>query len=204
MTSGVKTPHWSGEKFTPRDLAFLQSLPYHHHLTGSWSQAIKQVGNMFPPIITELIYRLCAQTLEALDNGFIDADDDIDDLNVTLFEKGVDIPETPATSISLSDLTSPPPRSAYKYLSKPTLSDANTPNFSSAFARRKPHGSNRNKQGKRGFQAGEDYDEDYNEETPSPEETRHKRAATITREKAFWQEFDGKTIELSDNEDERM
>ncbi|KAF3052169.1 hypothetical protein E8E11_005190 [Didymella keratinophila] len=173
--------------------------PFNKFIDCSWSEAIKQVGNMFPPVMTEAIYRICAQTLEAFDNGFIHADDDIDDLNVTLIEKGVDIPEKPATPTSLVDLTESTSLSPYKYLSRPELSDPNTLDFSSAFAKRnfERRTSDLEQERKRSLKAEEDDDE---EETPSPEEARTKRAATSSRQHRFWQEYNGKTIELSDEE----
>ncbi|KAF3046098.1 hypothetical protein E8E12_011053 [Didymella heteroderae] len=180
VTGGVTSPHWSGEKFTPRELALLQSLPYYHHLTGSWSQAIKQVGNMFPPLMAEQVYRICAQTLEAFDNGFIDADEDIDDLNVTLIEKGVDIPKVSYAPTSLFDMTVDHPPSPYRYLSRPELSDANHVDHSSAWAKRSFGSGVRNE--RKRCRSFEDMEED-EEETPSSEEPRTKRAATSTRQR---------------------
>ncbi|KAF2629779.1 S-adenosyl-L-methionine-dependent methyltransferase [Macroventuria anomochaeta] len=203
VTKGVTTPHWSGEKFTPRELALLQSLPYHHYLAGSWNQAIKQVGNMFPPLMAELVYRTCAQTLEAFDNGFITADEDIDDLNVTLIEKGIDIPEISHTPTSLFDLTGPATQSPYQYLSQPALSDANHVDYSSAWAKRAFEGYDLEvkREKKRSF-SNSPSNGDGRDDTPSPAEPKSKRAATSTRESSFWQHYNGKTIELSDSEEE--
>lgn len=137
VTKGATCPHPSGEEFNPRQLAELQSLPPDFHLTGSWRQAIKQVGNMFPPLMAELIYRSCAQTLEAFDHGWINADEEIDDINVTLIEKGVDIPGSSLASASLIDGGDSVSASPYRYLRPPVLSDAVHVAPSSAWAKRK-------------------------------------------------------------------
>ncbi|KAI0569271.1 S-adenosyl-L-methionine-dependent methyltransferase [Pyrenophora tritici-repentis] len=76
MTSGVTSLHPSGKRnFTTRELALLQSLPHDHCLTGRQSKAVKRIGNMFPPVMAEAVYRTCAQILEAFDHGFITAED---------------------------------------------------------------------------------------------------------------------------------
>ena len=139
--NGTDRPHPSGERdFTPVELGLLQGLPIHHHLSGSKTEAIKQVGNMFPPTMAELVFRVIAQILEAYDHGLIEADDEIEDLNITLIEKGVDIPELTSNPTSVVDLTAPADVAAspYLYLSRPELSDApNTPvNMSSPWANR--------------------------------------------------------------------
>ncbi|KAH6618641.1 S-adenosyl-L-methionine-dependent methyltransferase [Boeremia exigua] len=200
MTSGVECRHWSGEKFTPRDLALLQSLPVHHCLAGSWPQAIKQVGNMFPPIMAELVYRTCAQTLEAWDNGFLDADDDIDDLNITLIEKGVDIPEAKHTPTSVFDLTGPAAPSPYRYLSRPVFSDATHVKHSSAWSKRLFSGSGKSER-KRSFYSGPLEDDD-RDTTPSPAQPPFKRATTSSREETFWKKHGGKTIDLSNSDED--
>jgi hypothetical protein len=123
-TKGVTTKHWMGEDFTPLELALLQSLPYDFELAGSWRRAIKQIGNMFPPLMAEIIYRSCAQTLEAFDAGFISAEEEIFDLNITLLEKGTNIREPPSAT------------SKYQYLTPITLSDAQHTVHSSAWAKR--------------------------------------------------------------------
>lgn len=139
MTSGVRTPHPSGRRdFTPRELACLQSLPIHHHLAGSRSEAIKQVGNMFPPLMAELIYMECARTLEAFDNGMISAEEEIFDLNITLIEKGIEIPEQQSEPTSVFDLTgSTNGTSRFRYLSRPQLTDTPYVLYPSPWATRK-------------------------------------------------------------------
>lgn len=201
VTGGVTCLHWSGEKFTPRELALLQSLPYHHHLAGSWTQAIKQVGNMFPPLMAKLIYKTCAQTLEAFDNGFIDADEDIEDLNITLIEKGISIPAMAHTPTSVFDLTTPANRSPYRYLTRPELSDAYYVDHSSAWAKRKFDSRDLKvkKEQKRVFDESLSAKGDRND-TPSPVEPRRRRVDVGNRETSFWAKYNGKTLELSDSE----
>lgn len=115
----------------------LQSLPHDYKLSGSWAQATKQLGNMWPPVSAEPVYRSCAQTLEAFDHGLIDADEDIDDINVTLIEKGVDIPGSSLASPSTFDAQDSVTASPYRYIKPPVLSDAVPVESSSAWAKRK-------------------------------------------------------------------
>lgn len=202
LTSGPKCRHWNGEKFSPRELAILQSLPYFHRLSGTRRQAIKQIGNMFPPVMAELIYRTCAQTLEAFDHGFISADEDIDDLNVTLIEKGVDIPELSSTSASVFDLTGSLSKSPYRYLSRPTLSDATHVDHSSAFQRRTLEEADRivGDRMKRPFDSRVSDNESV-DDASSPTTQRLKRAMSSAKEKRFWDGFNGDIVEISDSED---
>lgn len=200
VTGGVTCPHWNGEKFTPRDLAWLQSLPPDHHLTGSWPQAIKQIGNMFPPLMAELIYLSCAQTLEAFDHGFISADDDLDDLNVILIEKGFEIPGSSLTPASVFDLTGSVPRSPYRYLSQPVLSDARHVDHSSAWEPRTfDQNDHTDRTRKRSFNSSSD--DETTDNAPSPIEQRFKRAMTSAKERQFWEGFNGEIIEVSDSEE---
>jgi DNA (cytosine-5)-methyltransferase 1 len=122
------------------ETALLQGLPIDYHLEGSKTNAINQIGNTYPPVMAEKVFRLVAQTLKAFNFGLINADDEIDDLNVTLIKKGFDIiehiVETPAAYI---DLTSPPrsPRHPYRYLTEPVTSDVARTGLLSPWARRK-------------------------------------------------------------------
>ena len=184
VTKGASCPHHSGEDFTPLQLAYLQSLDYHFHLEGSWRQAIKQVGNMFPALMAELIYTSCAQTLEAFDHGLIDADDEIDDLNVTLIEKGVDIPGSNLASASLFDGDDLVSTSPYRYIKPPVLSDAVHVTPSSAWAKRK---------------FGEEDsidDDDEDEEIVVSRDVKRKqrKAMTSARERNFWNGYDGTNV----------
>jgi DNA (cytosine-5)-methyltransferase 1 len=125
--SGAEEPHPSGKRnFTPVELGQCQGLPIHHHFAGSRTNATKQVGNMFPATIAEIIFATIAKTLEAFDHGLIDADDEIEDLDITLIEKGVKIPKLTPAPTSVLDLTAPgnTSTSPYRYLSKPEISDA--------------------------------------------------------------------------------
>lgn len=87
-TSGGENHHYSGtRKYTPRELALLQTFPYWYSFTGGQGEALKQIGNAFPPVMAEALYRTIAKTLEAFDNGLIGAEDDIDDLDAALTGK---------------------------------------------------------------------------------------------------------------------
>jgi hypothetical protein len=46
--------------------------------TGVQGEATKQIGNAFPPVVAEKLYRTIAKTLEAFDNNHIDAEEDLD------------------------------------------------------------------------------------------------------------------------------
>ncbi|KAL1792810.1 hypothetical protein ACET3X_009317 [Alternaria dauci] len=185
LKSGVETLHPSGKRaFTPRELAVLQSLPQNHHLTGSYSRAIGQVGNMFPPLMAELVYRSCAQTLEAFDHGFITAEDNIEDLDITLIEKDVVITEPAAQAGSLFSPNSSAENSQhqYRYLRPPQLSDAAQAVHSSAWQTRTITRRAR--------------------PSPPTREQRHTVPSKSRREKQFWDEYNGKTIDLSTKSDE--
>ncbi|KAG9185322.1 hypothetical protein G6011_07866 [Alternaria panax] len=213
MTSGVMSLHPNGKRnFTPRELAILQSLPHNHHLTGTDGKAIKQVGNMFPPVMAEIVYRSCAQTLEAFDHGFITAEDEIEDLDITLIEKGVIIPEPRAQSIPpfSSTFSSKETQYTHRYLRPPQLSDATHAAHSSAWQKRELTGrvapQRRNKRAPSSVVADGDYDDDEaNYATPSPtsvREQKHTVPGKSRREKQFWEKFNGKTIDLSIESDE--
>lgn len=74
---------------------------------------------MFPPLYAGKVFKICAQTLEAFENGYIDADDEIDDLNITLLEKGVQVTDE------------------HRFLKQPELSHGVHMPPSSFFAKRK-------------------------------------------------------------------
>lgn len=81
-TSGGDNYHFSGKrKYTPREMALFQSFPYDYQFFGRPTQAMKQVGNAFPPVIAEAMYKTIITTLEAFDEGLIGAEDDLTDLD---------------------------------------------------------------------------------------------------------------------------
>jgi DNA (cytosine-5)-methyltransferase 1 len=93
-TDGGVNYHYSGiRKFTPRELSLLQTFPMRYQFSGSKSEAKKQIGNAFPPVMAAAIFKTVAKTLEAFDNGLIDAEDEIDDIDAFLHDKEVDLPE---------------------------------------------------------------------------------------------------------------
>jgi len=75
-----------------RELSLFQSFPYGYKFTGSKTEATKQVGNAFPPVMAEAMYRTIIRTLEAFDNGLIGAEEHIVDIEETLREKGSSSP----------------------------------------------------------------------------------------------------------------
>lgn len=82
--------HPSGlRNFTPRELGLLQSFPVTYKFCGTQTEAVKQIGNAFPPIMAEAMFRTIAKTLEAFDKGYIHAEDDIDDIDSISERKGV-------------------------------------------------------------------------------------------------------------------
>jgi DNA (cytosine-5)-methyltransferase 1 len=140
---------------------------------------------MFPPAAAEPIYRTCAQTLEAFDHGLIDADEDIDDINVTLIEKGVHIPGSQLTSASLFDTQDLISASPYRYLKPPVLSDAVPVESSSAWAKRK-------------FKEDDSVDDSEEMIVVSREaKQKQRKVMTSTRERDFWNGYNGTMHDLT-------
>ena len=82
-TGGTRSYHPSGlRNFTARELALLQGFPLRYRFAGSTSEVKKQVGNAFPPIAGEALFREIAKTLEAFDSGLTDAEEDQSNLNL--------------------------------------------------------------------------------------------------------------------------
>ncbi|KAF1929411.1 S-adenosyl-L-methionine-dependent methyltransferase [Didymella exigua CBS 183.55] len=102
-TGGGDNYHFSGKRrYTPREMALFQSFPYEYQFSGRPSQAMKQVGNAFPPGIAEAMYRTIRMTLEAYDDGLIGAEDDLTDLEgifaqLRLASTRPSVPPTPHT-----------------------------------------------------------------------------------------------------------
>ncbi|CAN9128594.1 unnamed protein product [Alternaria alternata] len=89
-TGGGKNHHYSGTRtYTARELAALQTFTSTYTFLGSPTTAIEMIGNAVPPKVEEQLTLSCAQTLEAFDEGLIDAEDDITDLRAFLESKGV-------------------------------------------------------------------------------------------------------------------
>ena len=61
-------------------------------------EATKQIGNAFPPIMAEAMYRTIAKALEAFDKQLIDAEDDlsVSDLDGILRRKGINMRSAPS------------------------------------------------------------------------------------------------------------
>ncbi|KAI0195799.1 S-adenosyl-L-methionine-dependent methyltransferase [Xylaria flabelliformis] len=57
-TSGSAKAHPSGQRnFTLRELAYIQGFPRSHKFVGTRTQITRQIGNAFPPIVVEILYR---------------------------------------------------------------------------------------------------------------------------------------------------
>lgn len=83
-TSGGDNYHYSGQRrYTAREMALFQSFQYDYQFFGRSSQAMKQIGNAFPPAIAEAMYKTIRMTLEAFDDGLIGPEDDLTDLEGT-------------------------------------------------------------------------------------------------------------------------
>jgi DNA (cytosine-5)-methyltransferase 1 len=103
-TSGTTVYHYSGlRKYTPRELSLFQSFPIDYKFVGSQGQATKQIGNAFPPIMAEALYRNIAKTLEAFDGGYIEAEDDLTDLDGILERKGANLRHMPPAARTAFD-----------------------------------------------------------------------------------------------------
>ncbi|KAI4680034.1 uncharacterized protein J4E88_005925 [Alternaria novae-zelandiae] len=93
-TGGTTACHPSGiRNFTPRELSLFQSFPYVYEFTGANSEATKQIGNAFPPIMAQAIYHTIKKTLEAFEKGLIGAEDDLSDLDLILEQSGESAPQ---------------------------------------------------------------------------------------------------------------
>jgi DNA (cytosine-5)-methyltransferase 1 len=89
-TSGGENVHPSGiRKYTPREIAQLQGFPIDYKFNGSRGEATKQAGNAWAPVANTKYFSLLAQFLEAWDLGFLDAEDDVEDLYNYLDDKGI-------------------------------------------------------------------------------------------------------------------
>ena len=106
-TSGGDSNYYHNGKrrFTPREFCLFQTFAIDYHFTGGKGEATKQIGNAFPPIMAEAVYRTIAKTLEAFDHELIDAEDCIEDLDAFLKDKGVVLPAASS-------------RSPYRYLTR--------------------------------------------------------------------------------------
>ncbi|OAG07098.1 S-adenosyl-L-methionine-dependent methyltransferase [Paraphaeosphaeria sporulosa] len=94
-TSGGANIHPSGlRKYTPREIAQLQGFPLDYMFTGSRGEATKQAGNAWAPVANTKYFLLLAQFLEAWDMGYIEADDDVEDLYNYIEDKGIRVPST--------------------------------------------------------------------------------------------------------------
>jgi DNA (cytosine-5)-methyltransferase 1 len=57
-TAGSEWGHPSGQRnFTLRELAYIQGFPLSHKFVGTMTQINRQIGNAFPPVVVETLYR---------------------------------------------------------------------------------------------------------------------------------------------------
>ena len=119
-TNGGDNAHYTGKRaMTPRELSQLQGFKVNYHFAGCVSDAKRQSGNAFPPPPVKQHYLLCGATLEAYDNGLINAEDDIQDLYGFLEQKGVTIEKLVVGLDGLSVFSDEPTdRPQYRYLSR--------------------------------------------------------------------------------------
>ncbi|UPX15996.1 DNA (cytosine-5-)-methyltransferase [Ascochyta rabiei] len=119
-TNGGDNAHYSGQRaMTVMELAQLQGLGLQAQFAGSVTEAKRQCGNAWAPTSNKKYFLLWAATLEAFDNGLIEAEDDITDLYDFLEQKGIKIarPIIDLDGISALDgAVSAQPQ--YRYLSR--------------------------------------------------------------------------------------
>lgn len=92
-TSGGQNVHPCGlRKYTPREIAQLQGFPKDYQFNGSRTEATKQAGNAWAPVANNKYFLLIAQFLEAWELGYLDAEENIEDLYQYLKDKHIQIP----------------------------------------------------------------------------------------------------------------
>ncbi|KAF2499331.1 S-adenosyl-L-methionine-dependent methyltransferase [Lophium mytilinum] len=68
--------HYDGRRnFTVREFAYLQDFRIGFHLTGSLTEALRVVGNAWPPTMAKAVFEQVRHTLEAFDGGKIGGED---------------------------------------------------------------------------------------------------------------------------------
>jgi DNA (cytosine-5)-methyltransferase 1 len=77
-TDGGTNYHYNGtRKCTVRELSLYQTFKISHIWTGNKIDALRQIGNGFPPATAEVMFTAVIRTLEAFDNGLISAEDEL-------------------------------------------------------------------------------------------------------------------------------
>jgi DNA (cytosine-5)-methyltransferase 1 len=136
--SGANKYHYSGKrKYTPRELSQFQGFPLNYKFFGSRTTATEQIGNAFPPPMGEALYRNIAKTLEAFDGGYIEAEDDLTDLDGILERKGANLQHMRPAARTSFDPPSRPADLLSRYLVRDGPAGQATPSGASPFARRK-------------------------------------------------------------------
>lgn len=106
-TGGGDNYHYAGKRrYTAREMSLFQSFPYHYQFSGRPTQAMKQVGNAFPPVIAEAMYKTIIMALAAYDDGLISAEDDLTNLDGVFAQLRLNSMTTLPTPQELSDIFS--------------------------------------------------------------------------------------------------
>jgi site-specific DNA-cytosine methylase len=71
-TNGGKGNHWSGRRFTIRELAVLQGFPLDYHFIRNKGDIMRQIGNAIPPSVWEIIVKKIMKTVFRWKQGRID------------------------------------------------------------------------------------------------------------------------------------
>jgi DNA (cytosine-5)-methyltransferase 1 len=207
-SGGDQNYHPSGTRdFTPRELALLQSFPLNYHFKGSNTEARKQIGNAFPPVVAREIFHVIAQTLEAFDHGFINAEDEIHDLDALLAERNINIPaQRTVRPLFGEDAYDPITQSPFRYLAGnrngADSGQRNRQRRSALFRRARSiepaEPRIRQQQRRRNLFGlmGSDYDEDES----VIYESRKERRARVLREELFVAEAMGNIYSLDDSD----
>ncbi|KAL6710775.1 hypothetical protein ACN47E_007832 [Coniothyrium glycines] len=98
-TSGGDNYHYSGtRRYTARELALFQGFPITYRFSGKQGDIVKQIGNAFPPVMAEAMFRVIIKTLKAFDDGLISTEDSLDDIDALIKRKStVAVQEKPSS-----------------------------------------------------------------------------------------------------------
>ncbi|PSK34320.1 Modification methylase SinI [Elsinoe australis] len=97
--------HWDGTRFwTIHELLLLQGAPLNYRLKGSLTTKLRQIGNAFPSVAAEQIYRECIKSLQETDREDARADLRTNTQDESPSERRFDRQTCEAIAASLSDL----------------------------------------------------------------------------------------------------
>ncbi len=110
-TSGGDQVHYSGlRQHTVREMSLLQGFDIEYIFPGTKTQSREAIGNAWGPLVSRPQLLSCAATKEAFDQGWIDAEDHVDDLYELLESKGLDFPNNEASQTQF--------KTQYRYISR--------------------------------------------------------------------------------------